>query len=127
VLLRIVAKHADIWNNLAVHLEHLEAKVAALRGHCRALGRNPATLAISQQTMVVIGHDAADAEAKVEKARRIYGGHLGSGISGTPAECVERIRALASIGCSLLIIEFFGRDIREPARLFAERVMPAFQ
>lgn len=127
VLLRIVAKRADIWNNLAVHLDDLEAKVAVLREHCRALGRNPATLAISQQTMVVIGHDAADAEAKVEKAKRIYGGHLGSGISGTPERCVEQIRKLASFGCSLLIVEFFGRDIREPARLFAERVMPAFQ
>jgi alkanesulfonate monooxygenase SsuD/methylene tetrahydromethanopterin reductase-like flavin-dependent oxidoreductase (luciferase family) len=127
VLLRIVAKRADIWNNLAVHLDDLADKVAVLREHCRALGRNPATLAISQQTMVVIGRDDADAEAKVEKAKRIYGGHLGSGISGTPEQCVERIRKLASIGCSLLIIEFFGRDIREPARLFAERVMPAFQ
>jgi len=24
------------------------------------------------------------------------------------------------------VIEFFGRDTREPARLFAEKVMPAF-
>jgi F420-dependent oxidoreductase-like protein len=127
VLLRLVAKHADIWNNLAVHLGDLQAKVAVLREHCRAAGRNPATLAVSQQTMVVIGQDAADAAAKVEKAKRIYGGHLGSGISGTPEECIEHIGRLAEIGCSLLIIEFFGRDIREPARLFAERVMPAFQ
>jgi hypothetical protein len=26
----------------------------------------------------------------------------------------------------MFIMEFFGRDTREPARLFAERVMPAF-
>jgi len=24
-------------------------------------------------------------------------------------------------------VEFFGRDIRQPAQLFAERVMPAFR
>jgi hypothetical protein len=27
----------------------------------------------------------------------------------------------------MFVIEFFGRDTREPARLFAERVMPAFR
>ena len=31
-----------------------------------------------------------------------------------------------ALGVGLLAIEFFGRDTRLPARLFAERVMPAF-
>jgi F420-dependent oxidoreductase-like protein len=126
VLLKLVARHADIWNNLAVNLEQLGRKAAVLRRHCEALGRDPATLRISQQTMVVIGSDAADAQAKADKAARIYGGHMGSGISGTPEQCVDTIRALHAQGCSLIIIEFFGRDIREPAALFAEQVMPAF-
>jgi hypothetical protein len=26
-----------------------------------------------------------------------------------------------------VVMEFFGRDTREPARLFAERVLPAFR
>jgi hypothetical protein len=48
------------------------------------------------------------------------------GIWGAPdrvCECIERHRAL---GVSLFAIEFFGRDTRVPARLFAEKVMPAF-
>lgn len=126
VLLRLVAKHADIWNNLAVTLDQLGAKVEVVRGHCRAIGRDPASLLISQQTMVVIGSDEADASAKKEKANRIYGGHMGSGISGTPEQCILQIRRLSEIGCGLLMIEFFGRDIRDPARLFADTVMPAF-
>jgi F420-dependent oxidoreductase-like protein len=126
VLLRLAAKHADIWNNLAVNQEQLGRKVEVLRVHCREIGRNPQEVRISQQTMVVIGSDDADARAKSEKAQKIYGGHMGSGIAGTPQQCIERIQQLASLGCSLLIIEFFGRDTREPARLFAEKVMPAF-
>jgi F420-dependent oxidoreductase-like protein len=125
-LLKLTAKYADIWNNLAVNLDQLGAKVEVLRQRCREVGRDPASIRVSQQTMVVIGRDDADAQAKVEKARTIYGGHLGSGISGTPAQCIEKIQALAQLGCSLLIIELFGRDPREPARLFAEKVMPAF-
>ena len=126
VLMRLVAKHADIWNNLAVHQDQLGRKIEVLRAHCRTLERTPATLVISQQTMVIIGRDDEDARAKTEKAQRIYGGHMGSGIAGTPEQCIEHIRELQALGCSLLIIEFFGRDIREPARLFADKVMPAF-
>jgi F420-dependent oxidoreductase-like protein len=126
VLLKLVAKHADLWNNLAVNLDQLGHKVAVLRRHCEAVGRDPSTLRISQQTMVVIGSDEADARSKVDKAQRIYGGHMGSGISGSPAQCIDTISALAAQGCSLIIIELFGRDIREPAALFADTVLPAF-
>jgi F420-dependent oxidoreductase-like protein len=127
VLLRIAAKHADIWNNLAVHQGQLAYKVALLRQHCEAVGRDPQSVQVSQQTMVVIGKDAADAQAKVEKAQAIYGGHLGQGIAGTPQECTDKIHAHIAAGCTMFVIEFFGRDTREPARLFAETVLPAFR
>ena len=35
-------------------------------------------------------------------------------------------RIFLSLGAGLLVIEFFGRDTRVPARLFAEKVLPAF-
>src|SRR5262249_32258457 len=41
-LLRIAAKHADIWNNLAVNQAALGAKVDVLRRHCDEVGRDPA-------------------------------------------------------------------------------------
>lgn len=127
VLLRLAARHADIWNNLAVNQGQLAHKVAVLREHCAAVGRDPDSIRVSQQTMVVIGKDATDAEAKVQKAQAIYGGHLGHGIAGTPAQCIERIREHVAAGCTMFIIEFFGRDTRDPARLFAETVMPEFR
>jgi alkanesulfonate monooxygenase SsuD/methylene tetrahydromethanopterin reductase-like flavin-dependent oxidoreductase (luciferase family) len=126
VLLRLVAKHADIWNNLAVNLDQLAAKIEVLHRHCAAVARDPASIRISQQTMVVIGSDDADAKSKAAKAMRIYGGHMGSGISGTPAQCIDTIGTLQRQGCTLFMIEFFGRDVCEPAALFAEQVMPAF-
>ncbi|HVN83901.1 MAG TPA: TIGR03560 family F420-dependent LLM class oxidoreductase [Candidatus Binatia bacterium] len=127
VLLRLAARHADIWNNLAVHQSELGAKVARLRQHCQAIDRDPASITVSQQCMVVIGADETDAAAKVDKAQQIYGGHLGAGITGTAEQCIEKIRAHLALGCTMFIIEFFGRDTREPARLFAERVMPALR
>jgi alkanesulfonate monooxygenase SsuD/methylene tetrahydromethanopterin reductase-like flavin-dependent oxidoreductase (luciferase family) len=130
VLLRIVAEHADIWNNLAVNQGALATKIEVLRRHCDAVGRNFADLTLSQQTLVVIGEDEKDGLEKMQKATTLYGGHLGDiekhGIWGSPAQVIERIERHLTLGVGLFVIEFFGRDVRQPARLFAEKVLPAF-
>lgn len=131
VLLRIVAEHADVWNNLAVHQGELARKIEVLKRHCDAVGRDFGSIAISQQTIVVIGEDEKDGLEKMKKATGLYGGHLGDienhGIWGGPEQVIERIERHRKLGVKGLVIEFFGRDTREPARLFAERVMPAFR
>lgn len=47
-MLRLVARHADIWDADAAPMDPAEspvpAKVAELDGYCRAIGRDPATL-----------------------------------------------------------------------------------
>lgn len=131
VLLRIAARHADVWNNLAVHQNDLPTKVAKLREHCAAVGRDPAEIRVSQQCLVVIGDSEDDARAKSAKAAAIYGGHMGAGgplsIAGTAEQCIAKIEAHLALGCTMFVMELFGRDVREPARLFAERVLPRFQ
>jgi alkanesulfonate monooxygenase SsuD/methylene tetrahydromethanopterin reductase-like flavin-dependent oxidoreductase (luciferase family) len=131
VLMGIAARHADTWNNMAVFQGQLAHKVEALRRRCDELARDFDSLTISQQCVVVIGEDEKAAREALAKASRVYGGHMGGqleehGIWGSPArviDCIERHRAL---GVSFFVIEFFGRDTREPARLFADKVMPAF-
>jgi F420-dependent oxidoreductase-like protein len=130
-LLRIVAKHADIWNNLAVNQARLGDKIEVLRRRCDEAKRDPASIEISQQCLVVIAADDAGAREALAKASRIYGGHMGGGLEehgiwGTPEQVIERIERHRALGCTLFVMEFFGRDTREPARLFAERVLPAF-
>jgi F420-dependent oxidoreductase-like protein len=128
VTMAIAARHADVWNNMAVAQAELARKVEALDRRCEEIGRDPATLERSQQCVVVIGEDDAAGRAGLEKAKQIYGGHMGGaleehGIWGSPdrvIECIERHRTL---GISFFVIEFFGRDTREPAQLFAETVM----
>jgi len=132
VLMGIAARHADIWNNMAVFQPRLGEKVEALRRRCEEVGRDPETLEVSQQCVVVIAEDHESARAQLEKAKKIYGGHMGSGLEehgiwGSPEGVIERIERHVRLGCTLFPIEFFGRDTREPARLFAEKVMPAFR
>ncbi len=131
VLMGIAAKHADTWNNMAVHQAVLSTKIEALRRRCEELGRDPDSIEISQQCTVVIAEDEASAKAALEKAKKVYGGHMGSaiekhGIWGTPERVIECIERHRELGVSLFVIEFFGRDTREPARLFAETVAPNY-
>jgi len=131
VIMGIAARHADIWNNMAVFQSELPKKVEALRRRCDEVGRDPESIEISQQCVVVIADDDDAARASLDKAVKVYGGHMGGGLEehgiwGTPDAVIERIERHRRHGVSSFVIEFFGKDTREPARLFAEKVMPAF-
>jgi F420-dependent oxidoreductase-like protein len=131
VLMGIAARHADIWNNLAAFQPQLGAKIEALRRRCDQLDRDFDTIEVSQQCVVVIGEDEAEAHVFLEKAKKVYGGHMGGsieehGIWGAPDAVIERIERHRALGCTGFVIEFFGRDTTVPAQLFAEQVLPAF-
>jgi F420-dependent oxidoreductase-like protein len=130
VLMGIAARHADIWNNMAVSHAQLPGKIEALRKRCDEVGRDPATLRISQQCVVVIEENEAKARQSLEKAQKIYGGHMGAGLEehgiwGAPDRVVDCIARHREMGCESFVIEFFGRDTRPAARLFAAEVIPA--
>ena len=80
VLMGIAAHHADMWNNMAVFQAQLPKKVAALRRRCEELGRDPESIEISQQCVVVIAEDEVAARAALDKAKKIYGGHMGGAL-----------------------------------------------
>lgn len=131
VLMGIAARHADVWNNPAVSQHALPGKVEALRRRCDEEGRDFSTLRVSQQCVVVIAETEDEAKTALAKAQKIYGGHMGAqleehGIWGTPDRVIEAIERHRGLGCTGFHIEFFGRDTRVPARLFAEKVIPAF-
>jgi alkanesulfonate monooxygenase SsuD/methylene tetrahydromethanopterin reductase-like flavin-dependent oxidoreductase (luciferase family) len=129
VTLRLAARHADIWNNVAVGQSELPRKIDVLRRHLDDIGRDRAEVRISQQCMVIIGADDAAAASAIDNAERIFGGHLGDprgelAIAGSPGRVVEQIRRHVELGCTMFVVEFFGRDTRQPAELFAEHVLP---
>jgi alkanesulfonate monooxygenase SsuD/methylene tetrahydromethanopterin reductase-like flavin-dependent oxidoreductase (luciferase family) len=132
VLMGLAARHADIWNNLAVAQPDLGRKVEILRRRCQEVGRDPDTLEVSQQCLVAIAATEDEARKAVARAPQVYGAHMGAhleehGIWGTPPQVIERIERHRTLGCTHFVIEFFGRDTREPATLFAEQVLPAFR
>ena len=68
----------------------------------------------------------------VESAKKIFGGHMGDptgplAIAGSPRRVREQIQKHIDLGCTMFVMEFFGRSTLEPAALFAETVLPHFK
>ncbi|MCZ6887337.1 MAG: LLM class flavin-dependent oxidoreductase [Gammaproteobacteria bacterium] len=132
VTLKLVAQEADIWNNLAGQQQHLGHKVEVLKRHCDDVGRDFSEITVSQQCLVTIAEDEARAVPMADQAQKIFGGHMGDpkgpiAITGTPDQCTEAIQKHIDLGCTMFVAEFFGRDTKEPAQLFAETVLPNFR
>jgi len=131
VTMRLAAKYADIWNNNSGNHAGIAHKVGVLREHCAVLGRDPSEVTVSQQCLVTIAKDEATVTPMIESAQKIFGrGWDPTGpmaLSGTPGQVAERIQAHLDIGCTMFNIEFFGRDTREPAELFAREVLSQFR
>lgn len=132
VTLKLAAQHAAIWNNMAVHQARLPQKVEVLKQHLADVGRDPADITISQQCLVTIAPDEASAGPMVESAKKIFGGHMGDptgplAIAGSPETVRAQVQKHIDLGCTMFLIEFFGRETITPAKLFAETVMPHFK
>jgi alkanesulfonate monooxygenase SsuD/methylene tetrahydromethanopterin reductase-like flavin-dependent oxidoreductase (luciferase family) len=48
-------------------------------------------------------------------------------IAGTPSQCIERLEEYRASGCTHIMLELWGDDRLEQARLFGEKVLPHFQ
>jgi len=63
--LRVVAKHADIWNYTGGSVEEFTHKVGVLREHCAAVGRDPEEITLSCQYRLPAG-DLSKAASEVQ-------------------------------------------------------------
>jgi F420-dependent oxidoreductase-like protein len=129
-MLRLVAEEADIWNCSAGNYARLADKIAALRGHCEAIGREWGTLELSLQDLVVIAPTEAALRAPLEDARErlsFFGDVDAIATIGTPDRCVDTLRKKAAEGISYFVCLFTDGGQPETVRLFGERVLPAFR
>jgi alkanesulfonate monooxygenase SsuD/methylene tetrahydromethanopterin reductase-like flavin-dependent oxidoreductase (luciferase family) len=132
VTMKLAAQEADIWNNQAVQQARLPHKIDVLKQRCADVGRPFEEITVSQQCLVTIAPDEESAGPMIATAKKIFGGHLGDpegplAIAGSPARVKEQIQKHIDLGCTMFLVEFFGRDTREPAALFAEQVLPGFK
>jgi len=130
VLLRLVARHAQVWNMGGSPAEFAR-KIAVLDGHCAEVGRDPAEIERSWFGPVLIDEDGDRLEARLRRRAERAGG-IGAAmdekmIAGTPERVIERIREYVALGVTHFIAMFGRVDDLRATRLFAERVIPAFR
>jgi F420-dependent oxidoreductase-like protein len=129
-MLRLVAEEADIWNCSAGHYAELDRKVSSLREHCRAVGRDFASIELSLQDLVVIAPTDAALQAPLADARRrlsFFGDVDAIATIGTPDRCIDTLRKKVAQGISYFICLFTDGGQPDTVRLFGERVLPAFR
>lgn len=128
-MLRLVAEEADVWNCSAGNYVHLGRKIDALRTHCAAVGRDPASLELSLQDLVVIAPTDAALRPRLDDARTrfaFFGDVDAIATIGTPERCIDTIRKKIGRGITSFVCLFTDGGQPETVRLFGERVLPAF-
>lgn len=128
-MLRVVARHADIWNCPNNHSLEFESRFNALRRHCDDIGRDPAEIEVSEQCFIVVGKDQDDFAKKWEVANMMLGSSFdleSTAFRGTPDQVVEQLQKRVQQGVTFFT--FLSGDFHAPEtlELIAEQVMPAF-
>ncbi len=124
--LRIVARHADMWNTSG-SVEELREQVAALRGHCAAVGRDAGDIELTCGCQPVIrGTEQAARRAwhqLLERNRMSVAEAEAEGTEwiGTPEQIAARIRERADLGFTTFMAELAAPfDLETMERLIGE-------
>ncbi len=120
--LRLVARHADWWNDLIRPREVLERKLAVLRDHCQAEGRDYAQLRKTLMARVYIDRSHAAALERAGDALQSDNPPL----AGDPSAVREQLHELAELGIDLCQLIFPRFPETDDLQLFIDEVLPAF-
>ena len=120
--LRAVARLADACNLVRCDVAEVRNKLAMLRGHCDAAGRDYDTIEKTHVQHWLLARGDAAVAAKRERlaARESSGGFV-----GTVSEAIDLIGQYQDAGVELLIHSDRRNDV-ETRELFASDVMPHF-
>jgi alkanesulfonate monooxygenase SsuD/methylene tetrahydromethanopterin reductase-like flavin-dependent oxidoreductase (luciferase family) len=129
--LDLVARYADWWNCPTYSLAELDTKIALLRDACARIGRDPATIRLSTESVLALAPTEREVPAATALAERRFGAdawglHATEHI-GTPDTVVRRLGAAVAKGVSFFVFFLHDRGTRETLRLLAEEVVPRLQ
>ena len=130
--LRMVAEFADEWNVTRLDVDGYRAKRQVLAEHCRAVKRDPETIARSLMIPLAIGRDAAEVARRVANARAVFPA-LPDGaaawrttgfLAGTPAQVVEDLKRWDEGGLQRVLLQMLDQEDIGALELFAREVLP---
>ena len=132
VLLKIVAKHADMWNMTNADAAEMKRLIGVIERHADTVGRDAdqiektLMLAMSynppkQRDEMLNGLIAMMAQTTPEKARdRI--------VIGNKQECIDKIEGFIRAGVThFIFMQVWPMIVEDEVQAFAEEVIPAFR
>jgi alkanesulfonate monooxygenase SsuD/methylene tetrahydromethanopterin reductase-like flavin-dependent oxidoreductase (luciferase family) len=130
VTLRRVAQHADMCNFEEMRVKTADEclqKLAALRGHCEAVGRPYDSIVKSYfLNGVLLATTPERVDAKVAALGPLFADD-GRRNMGTPEHLIERLRPVLATGIDYVVVNLTGYDDTETLELLADQVVPRVQ
>jgi F420-dependent oxidoreductase-like protein len=148
VLLKIVAKHADMWNMTNVDAPEMKRLIGVIERHADTVGRDSdqieKTLMLAmaynppkQRDEMLTGLIAMMAQSTPDKASRSASrpptraatiSARDRMIIGSKQECIDKIEGFIKAGVThFIFMQVFGMIVEEELQAFAEEVIPAFR
>ena len=129
--LRIVAESADEWNITRVTVDEYAAKARILAEHCRAVGRDPATISRSLMIPVITGRTPAEVAARLERARAIFprvpadeaGWRAAGFLFGVIDEVRQQLEGWEAAGIARAMLQMLDMDDLEAMQLIAQECL----
>lgn len=132
--LRVVAKYADWWNDVARPLPQLQHKLDVLRSHCEDVGRDFDSIrkTLSIGTFINKNHSRAldqaglsNQDGKSSGGRPLYNPDT-TVIAGDPSAVREQYHELREMGFDLIVTYFEDFQDLTQMKLFMDEVIPEF-
>jgi alkanesulfonate monooxygenase SsuD/methylene tetrahydromethanopterin reductase-like flavin-dependent oxidoreductase (luciferase family) len=126
--LDLVARYADWWNCPTYALDELDGKLALLRQACERVGRDPASIRLTTESVLALAHDERAVPEVTALAERRFGapawGLHASEHIGTPATVLPRLQAAVAKGVTMFVFFLHDRVTRQSLELLANEVVP---
>jgi F420-dependent oxidoreductase-like protein len=127
--LAIAARHADIWNTLATGVDDYRRQLDALRGHCRAIGRDEDAVRRSVTFRAVLVERAGDTARRADELLRgapdeVRAEYL---TFGTPEQCVADLRPYVDLGVRDFLLAVKPPIDWQTVELMIDQVAPALR
>jgi len=152
VMVRAIARHADVFNSMPASVAGLGQKLSVLRTACDEVGRDFATLGRSLETQLLVCRTDTEIDRCFERMQALKPAELsdqdilvqlkatnpaleGYGsrrdleqefLIGTPETVRRRVQAYVDLGVSHFMLWFMDFPSLDGMRLFAREVMPHF-
>jgi len=130
LLLKVVARHADIWNCPNNQAAALPRKLDVLRHHCADIGRDPDEIEVSEQAIIVLGAGEESFLDQWRRAKKTIGSVFDleqTAYRGMPELVVDQLRKRVQLGVTYFTFLLSDFHAPETLELLAEEVVPKFR